>query len=242
VKILPDYNDEIAELQRHIHSQSRPGETLKILEAGCGREWYFRMEGVPYELTGIDLDSDALAARMKDKHDMHRAEVGDLRTIQLPEAHYDVIYNAFVLEHVPGAAQVLENFCRWLKPGGLLIVRVPDRDSVQGVLARWTPHWVHVLYYRWAWKMPNAGKPGYAPYPTIYDAVVSRSGMRQFLEARGLRVDAEIGSGSFARGYGLAQRITPIIARLISWFSLGRVHDRYVDFSMVARKTAAPRP
>jgi hypothetical protein len=143
-----------------------------------------------------------------------------------------------VLEHVRGAEQVLENFVQWLRPGGILILRVPDRNSVQGFLARLTPHWAHVLYYRWAWRMKDAGKPGFAPYPTIYDRVVSVSGLRRFCAKQGLIIREELGVGSYRRGYGIIGCLTPIVARLVSWLTLRRIHCDYVDFTIVAQKSA----
>jgi SAM-dependent methyltransferase len=236
MRILGSYDKELEELEQHVRSQYVPGQVMQVLEAGCGREWYFKMDGLQYELTGLDLDAAALQARQELKKDIRHAVVGDLRTAELPAATYDVIYNAFVLEHVSGAERVLENFVRWLKPGGLMIVRVPDRDGVQGFVARYTPHWLHVQYYRWAWRMKDAGKPGFAPYPTIYDNVVSRPGLNEFCQRHGLDVIDEIGVGSYRRGHGLASRITPWIARIVSLLTLGRVHADYVDLTIVARK------
>ena len=238
MKIIPRYEAELQLLEEQLRAQWQPGQMRKVLEAGCGRTWYFRMDGVDYELTGIDLDAEALHARRVQMKDLKHGLVGDLRTVELPPESFDVIYNAFVLEHVEGARKVLDNFVRWLKPGGIMIIRVPDKDGVQGFLARHTPHFLHVLYYRWAWKIKNAGKPGFAPYPTIYDEVISRRGMHEFCEANGLEVVEEIGVGSYRRGHGLISRITPFVARLISVFSLGRVHDKYVDRTLIARKPA----
>jgi len=237
-RVIGDYNDEIRLLETYIRAQGDGASPLQILEAGCGREWYFTLDGFSYELTGLDLDPSALEARRAIKGDMTRSFVGDVRTADLPEAHFDVIYNAFVLEHVEGAEQALLNFVKWLKPGGILIVRVPDRHSVQGFLARWTPHWFHILYYRWAWKLKDAGKPGFAPYPTIYDPVVSQEGLEQFCMRHGLKIVEMLGVGTFRRGFGMAGKITPIVARTISLLSFGQVHDRFVDLTIVARKQA----
>jgi SAM-dependent methyltransferase len=228
--------DEFRILESHIKSQARPEHTMAVLEAGCGREWYFKMEGIDYELTGIDLDAEALKARQEIKKDLKHGIVGDLRTAQLPSACFDVIYNAYVLEHVSGARQVMENMVRWLKPGGLLIIRVPDKDSVQGFLARMTPHSFHIWYYRWFWKMKEAGKPGFAPYPTVYDDVISRQGMLDFCATHGLTVVEEIGVGTYRLGYGKLAKIIPFIARAISLLTLGKVHDKYVNRALVARK------
>jgi SAM-dependent methyltransferase len=238
MKIVGDYGEEIRILEDHIRSQSS-GHPLQILEAGCGREWYFKDLGIAYELTGLDIDAAALDARKAIKGDMNHAVLGDLRTAKLPNEHFDVVYNAFVLEHVQGAETVLKNLVGWLKPNGLMIVRVPDRDSVQGFIARYTPHWFHVLYYRWAWKLKDAGKPGFAPYPVIYDPVVSQSGLLAFCAAHGLDVVEVMGVGTFRRGYGLAARLTPLVAALISALTLGSVHAKFADLTVVARKRAA---
>lgn len=230
--------DEFTLLEGHMKSQARPDRTMAVLEAGCGREWYFKLEGIDYELTGIDLDAEALKARQEIKKDLKHGIVGDLRTAELPANGFDVIYNAYVLEHVSGAARVMENMVRWLKPGGLLIVRVPDKDSVQGFLARMTPHFFHVWYYRWFWKMKEAGKPGFAPYPTVYDQVISRRGMLDFCARHGLTVVEEMGVGSYRLGYGKLAKVIPLVARTISLLTLGKVHDKYVNRTLVARKAA----
>ncbi|HTP38108.1 MAG TPA: class I SAM-dependent methyltransferase [Steroidobacteraceae bacterium] len=238
ILIMARPEDELAALESHVRAQARPGHTMEVLEAGCGREWYFNMDGIDYRLTGIDLDAEALRARREIRKDLHHGIVGDLRTAQLPAGSFDVIYSAFVLEHVAGAEAVLDNMVRWLKPGGLLIVRVPDKDSVQGFITRMTPHFFHVWYYRWAWKLKDAGRPGFAPYRTVYDKIISRQRMLDFCAARGLEVVEEIGVGTYHRGYGIVAKLTPFVARMVRLLSFGRVHDKYVDRTLVARKVA----
>ncbi|HEV2271125.1 MAG TPA: methyltransferase domain-containing protein [Steroidobacteraceae bacterium] len=154
---------------------------LRILEAGCGRDWPLKLS-VPYKVTGLDLDPDALAARK----DLDEAIVGDLRTAEFPAHSFDVIYSAFVLEHVHGADQVLKRFLRWLAPGGTLILQLPDRDSAYGFLTRVTPMWLHVMVYRYLFGMREAGTAGHGPYRTYYDRVVSQRGLREFCRRHGL--------------------------------------------------------
>jgi len=154
---------------------------LRILEAGCGRDWPLKVL-VPYKLTGLDLDPDALAART----DLDEAVVGDLRTAEFPQHSFDVVYSAFVLEHVRGAEQVLRRFVRWLAPGGTLILQIPDRDSAYGFLTRITPMWLHVLVYRHVFGMREAGTAGHGPYRTYYDKVVCQHGLREFCRRHGL--------------------------------------------------------
>ena len=154
---------------------------LRILEAGCGRDWPLKVS-VPYKLTGLDLDPHALAART----DLDEAVVGDLRTAEFPAQSFDVVYSAFVLEHVRGAEQVLRRFLRWLAPGGTLILQIPDRDSAYGFLTRTSPMWLHVMAYRYVFGMREAGTPGHGPYRTYHDRVVSQRGLKEFCRRHGL--------------------------------------------------------
>jgi SAM-dependent methyltransferase len=242
MKVFAEYGDELRAIEAIIKRQSVDGARLQILEAGCGREWYFPLQGIQYDLIGLDLDETALAARTKNKNDLHRAIVGDLRTADIETEAFDVIYCAFVLEHVSGAKMVLDNFARWLRPGGVMILRVPDRDSVHGFLARVTPHWVHVLYYKLAWRLKEAGKPGFPPYPTYYDEVVSRCGFRAFCDARGFELVEEFGVGSYRRGYGWIRGATAAVAAMFNALSFGRIHSKFVDLTFVARKPVGCAP
>ncbi|MGH8217309.1 MAG: class I SAM-dependent methyltransferase [Steroidobacteraceae bacterium] len=201
---------------------------VRILEAGCGRHWGLKLS-VPYTLTGIDLDRDALAART----DLDQRIVGDLTSAEFPPSSFEAIYCAFVLEHVKGAEQVLERFLRWLTPGGLLIIKVPDRDSAYGFLTRVTPFWVHVLAYRWLLGYREAATPGHGPYPTEYDAVISERGLTRFCAARGLDEPQVRRLCSYG-----GRRLVTMGAFLLSALSAGRLAWRHNNLLLMAR---APR-
>ncbi|HEU4660974.1 MAG TPA: class I SAM-dependent methyltransferase [Pseudolabrys sp.] len=237
MKIL-DYETELRVLEETIKRQARADSVLRIVEAGCGREWYFKLHGIAHEVTGIDLDVHALEYRRREKRDLHHGIAGDLRTVALPAAHFDVVYCSFVLEHIKGAQQALDNFMNWLKPDGLLIVRVPDVTGVQTFLARRLPRWCAILYYRSAWGIKDAGKPGFAPYPAYYDDVISPSGFHAYCESKNLELVDEFGLGSYsARGRGPLRHGLALAARLVSILSGGKIHDRFVDRTFIVRKT-----
>lgn len=237
MRILPKYADELRTLASLLKAEAAGKTVLRVLEAGCGREWHLRTEGVPIEISGIDLDNHALTFRRTVRKDLHHAIVGDLRTVSLPPDHYDVVYSSFVLEHVDGAATALDNMVKALRPGGLLIIRVPDLSGVQTCVARLLPHWAAVVYYRYGWKIEKAGQPGYAPYPTFYDPVISIDGFNDYCRRNALDIVDQIGVGSYAeRGSGFLSRFVPLFARIVALASLGRVHDRYVDLTFIARK------
>jgi SAM-dependent methyltransferase len=208
--------------------EALPGP-LRILEAGCGRKWTISLS-VPYRLTGLDLDPDALAARK----DLDQALVGDLRTAEFPPHSFDVIYNAFVLEHVRGARQVLERFLRWLAPGGMLILKVPDRDSAYGFLTRLTPFWVHVMIYRHVFGIRLAGTPGHGPYRTYYDPVVSERGLREFCDRNGLPAPELYRMCSY-----VDHRLVRVAAFLTSTLSAGRLAWRHNNLLLIVQ---TPRP
>ncbi len=210
---------------------------LKILEAGCGRRWPLKLDGVEYTLTGIDLDSEALRARVHEVGDLHDAIVGDLCAPGLiPADTYDVIYSSFVLEHIKEAEVALENMFLGLKRGGLLLLRIPDRHAVYGWTARFTPFSVHVAYYKFIRGKRNAGKPGFAPYPTHHAGVVSRHGIRAFCERHDCAILHERGHTYYLRGMSLAILATRVYAQVVSCLSLGSLAWRHNNLTYVIRK------
>lgn len=233
IKIFKDRKDEFALLADYISQQAAGGRTIEILEAGCGRQWPLHIEGLQYVLTGIDLDAVALAARKRNDPHLTHTIHGDINKAELEPHKYDVIYSSYVLEHIVDVPRVLANFSRWLKPGGIIIVRVPDRDSFHGLVTRITPFWVHVAYYRYIRNRPNAGKPGYSPYPTIYDPAVSRKGIKAFAAKNRFTVREVIGHGSLGDLPGFLGVVVPIAGKIFELLSLGAVHSRFTDITYV---------
>lgn len=223
-----DFDTDQRQLAERINRMPRP---LQILEAGCGRRWTLAVDQ-PYRLTGIDLDADALKARQEGERDLDEAIVGDITTIDLPAGAFDVVYSAFVLEHIDGARVALENFERWLRPGGLLVLKVPDSTSFYGRAAKLTPHWFHVWFYRVIRKVPTAGTRGHGPYPTHYDPEISRRGFEAFCRDRGLVLE----STRFVDNYIRGSRVFGLAGRLVGLVSLGRIPWRWNDLTYVARK------
>jgi SAM-dependent methyltransferase len=213
------------------------GGTLEILEAGCGRAWPFELEGVDYRLTGIDLDAAALQSRVDTIGDLNEAIIGDLSVKgTIPPRRYDVIYSSFVLEHVRDAEGALVLMLDGLKPGGLLLLRIPDRDSVYGWTARRTPFQAHVAYYRYVLGLTDAGKPGHAPYPTYHAPVVSRDGLRDFCKRHGCSILEERGHTYYVRGTGSRVRITRAYAKTLWALSFGALAWRHNNLTYVIRK------
>jgi SAM-dependent methyltransferase len=233
--VVSEFSELIALIEGHIRTELRQAGPVRMLEAGCGREWPLDLTGIEYTLTGLDIDENALNARKNITRDLDEIIHGDLRYADLGAGQFDVIYSAYVLEHIKEADAALQNFSRWLRMGGLLILLIPDADSVRGFITRITPHWFHVLYYRYVLRLPNAGKPGYGPYVTYYAPAVSRQGIREFCEKHHFRISEERGSGSYL-GQGLFAVLSKILARVIAWLSLGRLKDNHADLMYILKK------
>ena len=106
--------------------------------------------------------------------------LGDLRSVPLPPRSFDVVYCAFLLERIPHAALVLDRFVAALRPGGLLLLRIRDRDCAAAVLDRSAPEPLR----RALWARLHPGEPG--PFPAIYDPLTSARGIQAYASAHGL--------------------------------------------------------
>jgi SAM-dependent methyltransferase len=224
-------DDEQQRIVQNYLRQLGASDEINILEAGCGRYWPFDLQGARYKLTGVDADKHALEHRKNAEKDLDDAILADLRSLDLPSNTYDVIYNAFVLEHIDGAEQVLQKFLNWLKPNGSLIVSIPDRYSAYGFFAHHTPHWLHVFFYRYILGSKNAGKPGFCPYPTFYDTIVSREGIREFARNNELTIREEC-------GFYIPPPPVGLLMRIINFLSFGRLAADHCNLLYILVKPA----
>jgi SAM-dependent methyltransferase len=234
---LGSWVEEMATMANHIKQKAVVSNSgLNILEAGCGTMWAIDLEGIQYTLTGVDIDKNALEIRKNQQRDLDVAILGDLLNVNLGESEYDVIYNSYVLEHINGAEAVLENFVRWLKPGGILILRIPNRDSARGFLTRITPFWFHILYAKYILGDKNAGKPGRAPFPTFFDKVVSRKGIYGFCKKHGLLMKVEYGGGSGRKAHPVFMFLSNLIVWTLHLASFTRLSVKHAILIYVIEK------
>jgi SAM-dependent methyltransferase len=241
-RLLTSYaaeNDLLAEV---VLGPGRRDGPVRILEAGCGKRWVLTPRTDQVHITGIDLDAVALRLRREVYGDLDEEILGDLRTVVLPSDWFDVVYCSYVLEHVAGAEAVLDRFVAALRPGGRLIVRVPDGDSVYGFLTKHSPHRAHVWYKRYVEHNADAGKPGHAPYPTVYDEVVTLRGLRAWAGRRRLHVLHEYGTNQYLRYFGRLRPVAAAAVRAIAACSTGRLSASHNNICLVFQKPADQKP
>lgn len=99
----------------------------KILDVGCGTgEFLNKMKESGWETQGIEPDDNARAMAIKN----HGLKIDKPDAFfDLAEGEYDVISMWHVLEHVHKLDEYIENLYRLLKPGGTLIIAVPNYQS-----------------------------------------------------------------------------------------------------------------
>lgn len=131
-----------AERLRRLRPWLRPG--AHWLDAGCGAgELVFLLNRAGYRATGIEPNlAFAAYARQHLGLDVHTGLIEDLR---FPAASFDGICLFHVLEHLPDPVVSLAALSRWLRPGGMLVIEVPNFESRnEHPLSRFhTAHLVH---------------------------------------------------------------------------------------------------
>lgn len=237
LKLLTSWEEEVHLVEQAIIKRAASEHELSILEAGCGQRWPLNLGNTRYNLTGVDLDAEALRMRTEIKKDLHRGIHADLREIDFPENSFDVIYSSYVLEHIDGAEAVLRNFTKWLKKDGIIVIMIPDPEAVRGFITRFSPHWVHVLYYKYIVGQKNAGKPGYAPYHTIYDKVLYQEQLQQFCAQNGLTIDVQAGDGYYQLGRGSMDLVLKAFVKFVSLLSLNKLSSDHVNLLYILRRT-----
>ena len=156
--------------------------------------------------------------------------LGDLRSVSLPPRSFDVMYCGFLLDRIPHAALVLDRFGAALRPGGLLLLRIRDRNCAAAALDRGTPEPLR----RILWARLHAGEPG--PFPAIYDPVSSARGMQAYASAHGLVIIRRETARTAAGPPGRLSGAVDAARTLIAWLSRGRLTDDHDELLYVIRK------
>jgi 2-polyprenyl-3-methyl-5-hydroxy-6-metoxy-1,4-benzoquinol methylase len=100
----------------------------RLLDYGCGNGWYAeRMRQRGWTVTGMDFSPHAAA--QVHKHFGIGVIVGTIPHPQIAPESLDVITMSNVLEHVHAPRELIHAAAQALRPGGLLAVAVPNRDS-----------------------------------------------------------------------------------------------------------------
>jgi SAM-dependent methyltransferase len=214
------------------YADEHPSQRIHILEAGCGWGPSLDLDERPYQVTGIDLDTPPLRAATRRRTDLTGWHLGDLRTVPMSPRAFDVVHASFLIERLPHAELVLDRFVASLKPGGLLLVRLRDRDTAFGFLDRSLPRWARDAPWRGLARRPPTDPP-----PTmVYDRVASWKGMRWYCVMRGLVIAEEYPSRDGLDALGSRSGLVGGLCRTLALLSRGRLSADYSEVTLVIRK------
>ena len=131
------------------------------LDAGCGDGRIFKYEHKEQlnMLVGVDLRED-----LADNQQIHFGVQADVGNLPFRNNTFDLIFSRFLLEHIKEPEPVFLEFARILRPGGRLLIIVPNAFHYFSLAGRIIPH---------SWQQRFAGLVGYQAedtFPTYYRA------------------------------------------------------------------------
>jgi len=157
------------EFERCVRPLLVPG--VRILDAGAGLKPTIPVEDRPAGCVyvGIDISADELERAGPGAYD--DSAVSDVtRLVPGYVERFDLVLSWQVLEHVKPLDQAIENFRRYLKPGGTLVAEMSGTFSAFGLANRLIPHSIG------RWLAPKlAGREEGSVFPAHYHHCYARA-------------------------------------------------------------------
>lgn len=128
-------------------------KNAKVLDVGCGRGVLLTpLADRGFQVYGVEINESAIQGSDPRAEIRIASRLGDAA---YPDEFFDEIIIWHVLEHVEDPSHTIEECRRILRPGGRLIVAVPNFSSLQ---ARWSgPSWFHLDAPRHLFHFPLSG-------------------------------------------------------------------------------------
>jgi 2-polyprenyl-6-hydroxyphenyl methylase / 3-demethylubiquinone-9 3-methyltransferase len=138
-----------------IATQGFLSPSTKILDVGCGAGFLSNeLAKQKMQVTGVDLSEESLcvAAKYDDTKSVHY-QTADAYRLPFDDASFEVVTAMDFLEHVDRPGDVILEFSRVLKPGGLFIFHTFNRNplahliiiKVVELIVKNTPKHMHVI-------------------------------------------------------------------------------------------------
>jgi SAM-dependent methyltransferase len=133
--------------------EARSGD--RVLDVGCGAgRFVAALRDAGADPVGVELAEAALARARRNVPGADLRLVAPDGSLPLGHGEVDLVWCSEVLEHVPDTVALLTELRRVLRPGGRLLVTVPDHGRFKRVLialahydAHYDPLGQHVRFY-----------------------------------------------------------------------------------------------
>ncbi|MDO8480144.1 MAG: class I SAM-dependent methyltransferase [Candidatus Rokubacteria bacterium] len=220
-------------LDRFVAGQSHP---LRVLEAGCGSLSNIRL-GSNVRIVGIDVSAEALAQNAT----IHEGIQANLETSDLGDSEYDLIVCWDVLEHLAKPTNVVRKFLRAVKPGGLILLALPNVLSLKGLVAKYTPLSFHFLVHRLIYGQRAGIAPGYEVCPTYLCYSIAPRSIARLATHHAFDVDlfSTYESGMqrrFRERFGLVGKPWQVVRVLVCLLSIGIIDAEATDCILILRR------
>jgi SAM-dependent methyltransferase len=177
---LPDQSgrEELARAERFVDALLPREGVLRVLAAEAGTRFVVRP---PAYFVGVETLQTERSLRV----DADEYRTVDLHRIELERAEYDLVLCCNVLEHVRRPLAVLPLLRDGLRPGGLIVIMVPNVVSLKGIVTRVTPFAVH----RWYYRRVARGHPDNDPAPSVHSFSLRPASLRRHARRRGWKIE-----------------------------------------------------
>ena len=212
-----------------------PKDGLHVLEAGGGSTSHLALPKSAY-ITTIDISSEQLERNAYAQEKI----LGDLETFHFEGKKFDVIVCWDVIEHLKNPRLAFDNLLSALSDQGILVFGAPIVNSAKGLITKFTPHSFHILIHRYFLHSKNAGKLGYAPFPTYMRLFIAPNRLRRYAEKRKKEVVCYDRVESIHVTY-LYEKSRILWAAyksfsyVMSFASCGSIHPTATDFMMIIK-------
>lgn len=152
-----------------------------VLDCGCGDGLYLKIirELGNYKIIGFDLNDDSLKLAQDISGKSVPFVQGDITRLPFEDSCFDKIFSTEVLEHLTDDSSGLKEIYRVLKPGGKLIVTVPNHnypflwDPLNWVSERLSGKHIKSGLFAGIWNMHLR-----LYYPNEIESLVEKSGFK----------------------------------------------------------------
>jgi SAM-dependent methyltransferase len=225
-------------IREYAASLGRPASLLQagygapLAELGVGE---LEAAGLPVSVTVTDTDHPLIRQALYDTAQGTAADyadvlLGDLRTVGIPPRAFDVVYCARLLERIEHVELVLDRLVSALRPGGLLLIRIHDRQTASALLDRILPSPLRKAL----WKRFRPGVPG--PFPAVYEKTVTERGIASYVLMRGLVIAQHNAQRSLPATPRRISSSVRIVCAVISLLTRGRFGNTHDELLYVIRK------
>jgi len=118
--------------------QFKPALGGELLDIGCGEGLFLAFAQKYYNVVGIDIDQKAIHAA-KELYGVQRVYAMTLEEFRrhFPREKFDVVTMFEVLEHLEDPVGTIRDIKAILKPRGILVISVPNRDRKSFERDKW---------------------------------------------------------------------------------------------------------